>query len=297
MTRRITAFVFAALLLPEVVLAQPVPRRAFVDATHASGGAVLDLKPADFRVTEAGELREVSSATLTRRPLRIVLLVDTSDAIRQPIGQIRTAIATFIEALDAGHEMMFVTVAGTPQVRVQPTTDRAPMIKVAREIFGTTGANTMYRTVDDMFHRFGQTTGHRPVFAVVTAEGFESTQNINPQEIKHISDHFISRGGTLHGIRLIVPLTGQTFRGGALTELPVTQMVARDSGGAYTDTSPNGLLDVLQKLAGVINDSHASAAMVYQVEYTGAQIKGRKPAVPDVKVDREGIQLKVFASP
>ena len=54
----------------------------------------------------------------------------------------------------------------------------------------------MYRTVDEMFHRFGQTTGHRPVFAVVTTEGFESTQNINPQEIKHISDHFISRGGT-----------------------------------------------------------------------------------------------------
>ncbi len=295
MTRRITALVFAACLVPEVVLAQPVTRRAFVDATHASGGAVLDLKPADFRVTEAGEVREVSSATLTRRPLRIVLLVDTSEAIRQPIGQIRTAIATFIEALDAGHEMMFVT-SGTPQVRVQPTTDRAAMIKVARKLFGT-GANTMYRTVDEMFHRFGQTTGHRPVFVVVTAEGFESTENINPQEIKHISDHFISRGGTLHSIRLIVPLTGQTSRGGALTELPVTQMVARDSGGAYTDTSPNGLLDVLQRLAGVINDSHASAAMVYQVEYTGAQIKGRKPAVPDVKVDREGIQLKVFASP
>ncbi len=291
------ALLFVALLLPASAGGQPVTRRAFVDATHASGGAVLDLKPADFRVTEAGETREVTSAALTSRPLRIVLLVDTSDAIRQPIGQIRTAIATFLDALDAGHEMMFVTVSGTAQVRVQPTTDRAAMIKVARDLFGTTGANTMYRTVDDIFHRFAQTTAHRPVFVVVTTEGFESTQNINPQEIKHISDHFISRGGTLHSIRLIVPLTGQTFRGGALTELPVTQMVARDSGGAYTDTSPNGLLDVLQRLAGVINDSHASAAMVYQVEYAGAQIKGRKPAIPDVRVDREGIQLKVFAAP
>jgi len=286
---------FAALLLPAPAGGQPVTRRAFVDATLASGGGVLDLKPADFHVTEAGEVREVSSATLTRRPLRIVLLVDTSYAISQPIGQIRTAIATFIEALDAGHEMMFVT-SGTPQVRVQPTTDRAAMIKVASELFGT-GANTMYRTVDEMFHRFGQTTGHRPVFAVVTAEGFESTQNINPQEIKHISDHFISRGGTLHSIRLIVPLTAQTSPGGTPTELPVTQMVARDSGGAYTDTSPNGLLNVLQRLAGVINDAHASAAMVYQIEYTGAPIKGRRPVVPDVKVDREGIRLKVFASP
>jgi hypothetical protein len=170
------------------------------------------------------------------------------------------------------------------------------MIKVARELFGT-GANTMYRTVDEMFHRFGQTTGHRPVFAVVTTEGFESTQNINPQEIKHISDHFISRGGTLHSIRLIVPLTGQTSRAGALTELPVTQMVARDSGGAYTNTSPNGLPDVLQRLAGVINDSHASAPMSYQIDYAGTAIKGRKIQAPDVRVNREGVQLKVFASP
>ena len=289
------ALLFAALLLPAPAGGQPATRRAFVDATQASGGAVLDLKPTDFRVTEAGEVREVTSATLAPRPLRIVLVVDTSEAIRQPIGQIRTAIATFLDALDAGHEMMFVT-SSTPQVRVQPTTDRAAMIKVARELFGT-GANTVYRTVDEMFHRFGQTTGHRPVFVVVTTEGFESTQNINPQEIKHITDHFISRGGSLHSIRLILPLAGQTSRGGNLTELPVTQMVARDSGGAYTDISPNGLLDVLQRLADVINTSHASAAMLYQVEFTGAPIKGRKPAVPDVKVDREGIQLKVFASP
>jgi hypothetical protein len=32
-------------------------------------------------------------------------------------------------------------------------------------------------------------------------------------------------------------------------------------------------------------------------EYLARQIKGRKPTVPDVRVDREGIQLKVFASP
>ena len=102
----------------------------------------------------------------------------------------------------------------------------------------------------------------------MTAEPFESTANINPQQIKHLSDHFISREGALHAVRLNVPMSGQTFRGGNLTELPVTLMVARDSGGMYTDTSANGLQEVLQRLAAVINDRHNSSAMNYQVEYT-----------------------------
>jgi hypothetical protein len=297
MIRTAAVLVFAATLLPEPALAQPATRRVFVEATHASGGAVVDLKPADFQVTEGGETRDVSSATLTRRPARIVLMVDTTEAIRQPIGQIRTAIAAFLEAIDAGHEMMFVTVAGTPQIRVQPTADRAAMVKVARDLFGTSGANTMHRTIDDIFHRFGQTTGHRPVFAVVTAEPFESTANINPQQIKHLSDHFVSREGALHAVRLNVPMSGQTFRGGNLTELPVTLMVARDSGGMYTDTSANGLQEVLQRLAAVINDRHNSSAMNYQVEYASAPVKGKKPAMPDVRVNRDGIQLKVFSAP
>jgi hypothetical protein len=290
------ALLCVAFLLPVPAGGQPVTRRAFVDATHASGGAVLDLKPADFQITEAGAVCDVSSATLTQRPTRIVLMVDATDAVRQPIGQIRTAITTFLEAVDAENEMMFVTVAGTLQIRVAPTKDRAAMIKAARNLFGTSGASTMYRHVDDIFHRFGQTTGQRPVFVLVTAERYESTENINPQEIKHISDHFIARGGTLHSVRLR-PTTAQTLRGGNVTALPVTQIVARDTGGAYTDTSPAGLLETLQRLADVINSAHASAAMVYEVEYTGPQIKGRKPTVPDVRVDREGIQLKVFASP
>ena len=296
-TRIATALVLGVALLPLPAFAQPSTRRVFVDVIATSGGAVQDLKTADFQISEGTETREVTSATLTRRPTRIVLIVDATDAIRQPIGQIRTALTTFLETIEAQHEMMFVTVAGTPQVRVRPTTERAEMIKAARDLFGTSGASQMHRTIDDIFHRFGQTTDHRPVFVVVTAEGFESTQNINPQEIKHVGDHFIGRGGTLHAVRLNIPLRGTTFRGGNLTEMPVTLMVARDTGGAFTDTSPNGLLEVLQRLAGVINDAHESAGMVYQVEYASLPGKGKKPVAPVVRVNRQGVELKVISAP
>ena len=297
MMRTLTAGVFVLCLGAATISAQSPTSRVFVDVIATSGGVVLDLKPTDFQISQGGEAREVVSATLTRRPARIVLIVDATEAIRQPIGQIRTALTTFLEAIDAQHEMMFVSVAGTPQVRVRPTTDRAAMIKAAKDLFGTSGASQMHRTIDDIFHRFGQTTDYRPVFVVVTAEGFESTQNINPQEIKHVVDHFISRGGTLHGIRLNTPLIGKSYRGGNLTEMPVTLMVARDTGGAFTDTSAAGVLEVLQRLAAVINDAHEAAGMIYQVEYASAAVKGRKPAAPVVRVNRDGVHLKVIFAP
>lgn len=187
------------------------------------------------------------------RPLRIVLLVDSTEAIRQPTGVIRKALAAFVEAIAAEHEMMLITVAGTPQVRVRATLDRQQLLKSVNGIFGTSGANVMHRVIDDVFHRFAQPAERRPVFVVLTTEGFESTQNINPQEIAHVANHFMENVGTLHAVRLNVPTGAQTYRGGQLTELPVSLMIARDTSGAYTNTSPNGLHDVLQRLAAVIN--------------------------------------------
>ena len=63
-------------------------------------------------------------AQSSTRPVRVVLIVDATDAIRQPIGLIRKALTVFVESIDARHEMMLVSVAGTPQIRVRPTLDR-----------------------------------------------------------------------------------------------------------------------------------------------------------------------------
>jgi len=216
MMRTLTALLLAACLLPAPVLAQ----------------------------TQTGT-----------RPSRIVLIVDATEAIRQPIGIIRKALTAFVEGIDAQHEMMLVSVAGTPQIRVRPTLDRQQVVKSVNGIFGTSGANVMHRVIDDLFHRFAQNTEHRPIFVVVTAEGFESTHNINPQQIAHVTDHFAKQGGILHAVRLNVPTGAQAFRGGQLTDLPVSLMIGRDTGGAYTNISPNGLLEVLERLATFINQA------------------------------------------
>jgi hypothetical protein len=218
-------------------------------------GAPVAVVACSLLCANALELCANALAQPSAKPLRIVLIVDSTEAIRQPIGQIRKALTAFVEGIDARHEMMLVTIAGTPQIRVRPTIDRQQVLKSVNGIFGTSGANVMHRMIDDLFHRFAQPADRRPIFVVVTAEGYESTQNVNPQEIAHVTNHFAENGGTLHAVRVVVPTGVQTFRGGQLTDLPVSLMIARDTSGAFTNTSPNGLLEVMQRLAAVINEA------------------------------------------
>ena len=55
-----------------------------------------------------------------------------------------------------------------------------------------------------------------------------------------------------------MPTGAQSFHGGNLTELPVSLMIGRDTGGAFTNISPNGLLEVMQR-ATVINEAEANS--------------------------------------
>jgi hypothetical protein len=285
-------------LFPLPVAAQAEARRIFVDAATEAGAEVSDLKPEDFEIREGGEPREISVTKMARRPMRLILMVDTTDGVRQPIGTVRTALTGFLQAVDPRHEMMLVTVAGTMQVRVQPTTERQKLIDAADKIFGTSGANPMHRIIDETFRRFGQTTELRPVMAIVTAEGFASTQQVNPKELTRIGDDIRKRGGVVHTVRLLVPVIHTLPAGEVPTELPVSHMVARATGGSSNDISVNGLAGVLQNLATVINDEQERTPMSYQLDYASAPIKGgKKPGLPEVRVRRSGVRLNVFAAP
>jgi hypothetical protein len=295
LSRRVScALVVLAWLIPSVAAGQ-TPARVFVEAAADSGAAVTDLRAEELEVREGGERRDVSALTPARRPIRLILLVDSTEAIRQPIGQIRRALTSFLQAVDPQHEAMLLSLSGTMQVRVPPTTTRQKLIDSANEVFGTSGGTPMYRAIEESFRRFGQTTMNRPVVVVVTAEGFMSMQQINPQQITKISDDIRKRGGVLHAVRLLVPVTTLVPAGEQSTELPVSMMIARGTGGTLRETSPNGLADVLQQLAVAINQAHERTPMGYQVDYASAPVKGKKPAAPELRATREGVRLSVFA--
>lgn len=74
-------------------------------------------------------------------------------------------------------------------------------------------------------------------------------------------------------------------------------MIARDTEGAYTNISPNGLQGVLQRLGALINQPHENTTQNYEVEYSTEAAKARKPPAPEVRVLRDGIRVNVIAAP
>jgi hypothetical protein len=279
------------------VTAQSATKRIFVDATTDSGGSVGDLRQEEFQVTEGGERRDITAVTRARRPLRLILMVDTTEGIRQPIGQIRKAISGFLETVDAQHEMMMLTLAGTMQVKVQPTTDRKKLLVEADKLFGTSGTNPMHRMIEEVFKRFGQTTELRPVMAIVTTEGFASMQQVNPKDLARLGTDIKKRGGVVHTVRVLVPIMQTLPAGERPTDYPVSTMVSLATDGISRDTSPAGLGDELQRLATAINQAHASTVESYQVEYASAPVKGKKPLAPEVTVTRAGVRVASMAAP
>src|SRR5205085_983528 len=76
-----------ALLAPRVS-AQRRSVRLYADVVDASDAPILDLSAGDFEVLVGGTKATISKAALAREPMRIVLLVDTSEQIKNHLNPI-----------------------------------------------------------------------------------------------------------------------------------------------------------------------------------------------------------------
>jgi hypothetical protein len=64
-----------------------------------------------------------------------------------------------------------------------------------------------------------------------------------------------------------------------------------------SDVSSNGPLEVMERLAAVINEAYTNSPPVYQIEFAGAPLTGTQPTAPQVRVLREGLRLSVISTP
>ena len=74
--------------------------------------------------------------------------------------------------------------------------------------------------------------------------------------------------------------------------MSVSLMIGRD-----TDPSSHGLLEMMERLAGAINEAYTNSPPVYQIEFAGAPPKRQQSAAPQVRVLREGLRLSVISTP
>jgi hypothetical protein len=218
--------------------------------------------------------------------MRVVLLVDTSDAAAPALTFLRAGLLAFLAALPPEHEAMLVSTGRQLRVRVPPTMDRKTLKDAANGLFSDGGAGPILidslLEVDDRFLK--KTEDRWPVFVIITSDGVETSAGAHEKQFNQWSLAMGDRGIVAHAIVL-------KFKGnGGLPEM-VAMNVTENSGGHYDFINTgNSLPDKMKALATRLTDDYTQASVKYQVEYA-TDSKEWKPV--EVTVARDGVRLQI----
>jgi hypothetical protein len=275
----------SAAALPQKASGKGRVRRVFVNIVNRQGGEpVLDLGTADFEVAEAGGKREVLRASLANEPMRIALIVDTSDGASKALTDFRTGLVAFLDTLPPEPEVMLVSTGRQTRVRVPPTTDRRKVREAAAGIFSDGGATVLSDTLLDMDDRFFRKAENRwPVFVILTADGTEGSAGANEKKLNDWVGALPSRGISAHAIVI-------KYRGGGQPEV-VASHVVQTAGGRYEfiNTS-NSVPERLTALAKSIGGDARQMSTKYEVDF----LTDANDQVPvDIGVARAGVVVQL----
>jgi hypothetical protein len=101
-----------------VRLQEPRPRTIYASVTEKNGTPVTDLTATDFELKVGGKVLPVTSAQVTKVPLRMALIVADGGT-----GAVQYPAATFVQRLQEVGEFAIVSVVEQPERLVDFTTD------------------------------------------------------------------------------------------------------------------------------------------------------------------------------
>jgi hypothetical protein len=259
---------FALLLLaactlawPGTLVAQAVQRSMYVSVLNDAGAPVADLGPADFVIREDNTAREVLKVVPAEEPMQIAVLVDTSQAARDDIAHIRTALPPFFATLTAArNQVSLIAIGERPTVFTNYTADPAELSKGTGRIWSMrdSGAYLLDGLVE-VCQGFKKREAARPVIVSITTEGPELS-NLHQDQVL---DALRGSGAAFHAFTLGRPSTSQS------DEVRVRNIVL-DEGPRTTGGHREDLLTSMA-LAGQLARLATELTHQYRVTYSRPQ--------------------------
>jgi Mg-chelatase subunit ChlD len=277
----------AMLALATGVAAQRQTRKLFVTVVDQQGAPVLDLGAADFKVSEGGLDRPILRTRISSQPMRVALVVDSSDESQRAINEVRAALSAFLTRLPPEHEVAFLTIGRQMRVRVQPTMDRARLVNEAKR-FSADGAGTVLldgaREINDRFLR--RIDDKWPVMVVIATDGPETSGTTHDDDYLRFVQDLALRQTTVHTFLL------QAHGGGLTSEIGMN--LARNTGGQYEALLTNNLLaNKMTALAEQLENDHRRMSIAYEIDYA-ADAKDA-PAGLRIELARPGLKVQLSA--
>lgn len=178
--------------------------------------------------------------------MRIVLLVDSSQAVAPMLTHFRAGLNSFLDALPGDPEITFITTGGQLRVRVQPTNDRAKLRKAATGFAADGGGNVLLDALLESDRRFLRNAeDRRSVFVILTTDAGENTTAQAVAPFNRFVTDFLKRNGRAHAV-----IVGGRNRG--VTSDIVENFVDNTNGFRDTIVIANALPKVMEKVAAYV---------------------------------------------
>jgi hypothetical protein len=177
------------------------------------------------------------------RPMRIVLLVDSSSAVASMLTPFRMSLTEFLDALPGEPEIVFVTSGGQMRIRVPPTTDRTKLRAAASAFASDGGGNAFVDALLEADQRFLRGLSDRnSIIVILTTDRGGSVDDARIDNYNKFADEFVGRGGRAHAIVVRSLAAGTTLR--------IAENLAHNTGGYFeTVTIPTAVPRLMKVMA------------------------------------------------
>jgi VWFA-related protein len=185
---------------PGTLVAQALQRAMYVSVLNEAGEPVPDLGPTDFVIREDNVPREVLKVEPADEPMQIAVLVDTSQAARDDIAHMRTALPPFVATLTAGkHQVAIIAIGERPTVFTDYTTNPANLKKGIDRLWSMRDSGAyLLDAIVEVCQGFKKREAGRPVIVSITTEGPELSNLQHDQVLEPLR----ASGAAYHAIIL-----------------------------------------------------------------------------------------------
>ena len=167
-------FVSVLILAGSSAFGQSVEREMVVSVLDRDGVPAAGLTPSDFIVREDGAAREVLRVSQNPVERQIALLVDTSQAAGQSIGDFRRAATSFVENMSEGNQLSIIAFGERPQILTEATSSLKRLQDGVNGLFSyQQSASYLINAVSETTQGFESAEARRPVIVVMTTLGID----------------------------------------------------------------------------------------------------------------------------
>jgi hypothetical protein len=283
MKTSLSALLIAAVLALPSSAAGQTPKLVYVTVVSATGAPVTDVQPGEFDVREGNLPRKIVRASLANDPMRIALIVDSSEVADKMLNQVRSGLQVFFDAIPQNTEIAMMTIGRQARLRLAPTADRKKLSDTASGFFGDGGGTAALDGVMEGYNRFLRRVEARwPILVFITTDG-PVTGTVREDEFERYLKELQTSGVVAHAIVV-------STRGNGVPTI-VAMNVTQVTGGSYEAiAAPTALPDKMKALGERLASQFKQAASQYRVEYLS---ETKEPLGVAVGVTRTGVKLTV----